>query len=97
LSEWYNILKIWDQAKEKVSQSKFDGELGPFVEAFGRSGDWEQAASLTPVSLKSRSSFCTLWQQLDRTAPDAPSKSSAVQATMNALRCNEYGMNPIPH
>ena len=95
LGQWYNILKIWDQAKEKTVQSKFDGELGPFVEAFARSADWDQAARLTPISAKSRPSFCTLWQQLDRTAPDTPSKSRAVQATMAGLRCNEYGMNPI--
>lgn len=95
LGQWYNIIKIWDQAKELAGQSKFDGEYQPFVEAFARSADWDQAASLTPTSPKSRPIFCTLWQQLDQTGPDVPAKSKAVQGMMAALRCNEYGMIPI--
>ncbi len=95
LGQWYNILKIWDQAREFRGQSKFDGEYQPFVEAFARSADWEQAASLTPTSPKARPIFCAVWQQLDQTAPDAPAKSKAVQGTMAALRCSEYGMSPI--
>jgi hypothetical protein len=93
--QWYNILKIWDLARDKTGQSKFDGEFVPFVEAFARSGEWDKAANLTPNSKKSIPIYCSLWQQLDQTQPDSASKSGAVQAVMTALKCKEYGIKPM--
>jgi hypothetical protein len=90
--QWYNILQLWEKAKNLYSQSQSASEAVPFVEAFARTGQWDQAARLTINTQKTRPIFCFLWQQLDQSTPAGLEKKQAVNATYNLLRCGEYGI-----
>ena len=94
LKQWESVLKIWEKAKPLANQANFDGELTPFVEALARTGSWQPAAGLTPISQKSRPIYCNLWQSLDQSAPQAAGKTQAVQDAMGRLRCQEFGISP---
>ena len=95
-AQWYNIIQLWDaQGKDLFPESRFPAEAAPFVEAYARSGQWEQAVRLSVNTMTARPVFCALWQQLDRTTPSEPRKASAVRAAFDSLKCSEYGIFPI--
>ena len=93
LAQWYNIMQLWDaQGKDLFPQSRFPAEAAPFVEAYARSGQWEQAVRLSVNTMTARPVFCALWQQLDRTTASDPGKAPAVRAAFDTLKCSEYGI-----
>lgn len=92
--KWYNILDLWKTGKDLVTRSNFAAELVPFVEAYARTYQWNEAAILTVSTQKSRPVFCSLWYILDQTTPESEGKQPAVRASMDLLKCSEYGIFP---
>ncbi len=93
-ARWYDIIKLWEDHQDLYHQSTFAGELGPFIEAYAQTGQWEQAAQMTVNQSKSRAVFCSLWQVLDQSAPASAVKTQMVRSTMDRLKCSEYGIQP---
>jgi hypothetical protein len=93
--QWQKIIQLWESDQDLFSDSRNPAEAAPFIEAYARSGQWEQAAPLTKSTLNSRPILCSLWQNLDQTTPAAPQKSAAVQNSLDLLKCWEYGIYPI--
>ena len=91
---WYDIIQLWENNRDQYHQSKFAGELSPFIEAFAQAGQWEQAAQMTINEPGSRAVFCSLWQSLDQSAPPSAAKTQAVRSMMDGLSCSEFGMQP---
>jgi hypothetical protein len=94
--KWYNILQLWDKDRELYNPAANPAEAAPFIEAYARTGQWDEAAKLTTRTLKSRAVLCALWQQLDQTTPAAASKSTAVRHSLDLLSCSEYGILASP-
>jgi hypothetical protein len=95
-AQWYNIIQLWDaQGKNLFAQSHFPAETAPFVEAYARTGQWDQAVGLTSNSMTARPVFCALWRQLDQSAAAGSGKPQAVRAAFDSLKCSEYGIFPI--
>jgi hypothetical protein len=90
--QWYNITQMWERARDVYSPSQNAAEMVPFVEAFARTGQWDQATRLTVNTQKARPVLCALWQQLDQTTPATPEKKQAVKTSLEQLKCSEYGI-----
>ena len=94
-ARWYDIINLWEDHRDLYEQSSFIGESSPFIEAYAQTGQWEQAAQMTANDLRSRAVFCSLWQELDQTTPPSSVKTPMVRATMEMLKCDEYGILPV--
>ena len=89
----------WDHALEMRSQALQAGEHPNdplenflFIEAFARTGKWDEALSLSKETYKfskevMRPTLCALWNRIERTAPEGPQKSSSIQTARAALTC----------
>lgn len=84
--QWYNILQVWEEAIP-VREKARPIELLPFIEAYARSGRWEEAAALTPTESQSRPVYCALWKQLAQTVPTASSSDKALASIQQSLGC----------
>ena len=93
-AQWYDIINLWEANQDQYRQATFAGEASPFIEAYARTGQWQPAAQMTANEPKSRAVFCSLWHNLDQTTQPSDGKSQAVQATMDTLKCSEYGLEP---
>lgn len=85
--DWAQTAKLWNDARAKDFAPGAPFEYLPFVEAFARLGDWDQAVSLT-LEVKylppaARLTLCDFWNSL----PAAPERDSAFKQVQAELAC----------
>ncbi len=89
--QWQTVLQLWKEAMQTAVRPKNGIELLPFIEAYGRSGDWSSASKLTKQaqSLPDRSTsvLCDIWRELGSTASASVQRDQAVAAVKHQLGC----------
>jgi hypothetical protein len=88
LGEWDGAILLWREARAAGFGPRFGPEYLPFIEAYARSGDWQQAFSLSKAAQASISEMepllCETWARLG-TLPGVDSEISAQAA--GAFEC----------
>ena len=91
--DWEMILTLWEEAQKNSHQPGNGFEYLPFVEAYARTGDWENAFLLTKTANKVTEAMylvlCPLWRSLLEHAPDSSSKGDFGIRTNELLGCSE--------
>jgi hypothetical protein len=88
VGDWEQVKKLWKDARAKGFIPGAPFEYLPFVEAFARLGEWDQAVSLT-LEMKDqppavRLTLCDFWDSL----PATPEGASALQQIQAELACS---------
>jgi hypothetical protein len=90
--QWDEVIRLWEAANAgHVAQAKFGPEYLPFIEAFARQGDWEQAVQLTAIADKTtqdmQALLCDNWKRILEDSPASQEQQSAWQGIQNELGC----------
>ncbi len=89
--EWQKVLELWRQSQQAGVRSENSIELMPFIEALARTGQWDQARSLTKqagrLPDRSASALCRLWDELGSSTAPSPQRDAALARASADLTC----------
>lgn len=94
--DWDAVIAYWKAAQEEGFGPRVGVEYAPFIEAFARRGDYEQALALTRAVFITEDFFpnyqmkpylCALWQDLGAGALASPDGQQAVSDARDVLEC----------
>jgi hypothetical protein len=90
-SEWPTIVGLLNEATGRGLRAANGIEMMPFIAAYARLDDWDQARSLTAraQSLPDRSTsvLCDLWRDLGVTAPPSAARDQTTALVKTELAC----------
>jgi hypothetical protein len=85
------VISLWQDAQKKGLRPDNGFEYIPFIEAYARLGQWDQAYQLTRTSNRMTQAMyfilCPTWKELAQDTPDSPSKAGFLKKTYDALEC----------
>jgi hypothetical protein len=90
---WDQVIQLWETAQQNKLQPENGFEYLPFIESFGRTGDWEAAKKITRISQKTMQGIepllCHIWSRLESNTPDSPEKENALLVVRRDLKCDQ--------
>ena len=91
--EWDEVIHLWESAREADLLPGNGFEYIPFIEAYGREGDWQTAKAMTRSSQKTmqgiESLLCHIWSRLETGTPTSPEKEGALLSVREDLGCDQ--------
>ena len=91
--EWDEVIHLWESAREADLLPGNGFEYLPFIEAYGREGDWQTAKAMTRSSQKTmqgiESLLCHIWSRLETGTPTSPEKEGALLSVREDLGCDQ--------
>lgn len=91
--DWQTATQLWTEAGTAGLHSGNGAELMPFIEAYGRLGDWDTARKLTlqAESLPDRptSALCDLWRVLGSQAAPSTQGDQTILSVKAQLGCQQ--------
>jgi hypothetical protein len=91
LGNWEEVVQLAGSAFNLNDHPNDASERLPFIEGYARTGDWENALSLTresaDVSPLYQPMLCQLWQNLAAETADSAAKNTAVEQITAELSC----------
>jgi hypothetical protein len=91
MGDMQKVISLWEQAQEKGFQPDNGFEYLPFIEAYARLGQWEQAFLLTKMSNKLTEAMyfilCPTWKDLQQGTPGSVEKSTFTAKANDLLMC----------
>jgi hypothetical protein len=89
--DWAQVVTLGKDVDAQGYRPDFAREWLPFIEAYARTGDWEQAQKLSidayRVDLKVRNPFCSLWNALASDGEDSVAFTKALTRVKERLKC----------
>lgn len=89
--DWKTVVKLWEQAKDKDLRPANGLEFIPFIEAYARLGNWDQALDLTKWSLKiskgMNNILCMTWDRSGQASAPSDDKEKAFSTLKTFLEC----------
>jgi len=89
--EWQMIVELGNQAEKLDIEPNNKFEMYPFIEAYARTGSWEQARKMTVYSFRGdkevRDMFCQIWTDLEFTTPPDKDKDKSIEDVFKTLKC----------
>jgi len=90
---WPQITALWEQASADGFQPAASVELLPFIEAYARTAQWEQARALTfqasVLAPRMPSMLCSTWQAFKADGLLTPENSATFDKVKERLNCQE--------
>ena len=87
--DWATIVKISSEAKALGYQPTDPVEWLPFIEAYARTGDMDEAARLSRLAVhdaaRVRKGVCNVWKRVQAEGPDGGGTSSSMLSEFNCL------------
>ena len=91
--DWGAVVKIWVDARQKNHQPGNGFEYLPFIEAYARLGNWDDAYTLTKTSNKVTEAMyfilCPSWDTLSKETPSSVQKDEAMNNAKALLGCTQ--------
>ena len=88
--DWLEITRLGNEARQKGFKTDHYREALPYIEAYARQGNWDEAHRWTKY-LNPRGPntelVCNLWQQLSKTTPETPDKDSTYSSVIEYFTC----------
>jgi hypothetical protein len=85
------VVSLWQEAQKKGLRPDNGFEYIPFIEAYARLGNWEQAYQLTRTANRMTQAMyfilCPTWKELVQDTPDSPGKTEFLNKAYDALAC----------
>ncbi|RJP56182.1 MAG: hypothetical protein C4557_00005, partial [Anaerolineaceae bacterium] len=92
--QWDEIVRLWDETQSVGERADNGFEYIPFIEGFGHTGNWEQAAELTKFSKRITSglepSLCSALDRLAENAPESAERDETINDLKEHLDCSSY-------
>ncbi len=89
--DWKQVITLKKEANRLGLSVLTPYENMPFIEAYGMTGDWENALKLSMESYKDihklRENLCMVWGRLGKKAPDGKGYAAAFQKLNGQLGC----------
>jgi hypothetical protein len=92
-ADWDQIVELGHIVEEKDFEPNTHNKLEwyPFIEAYGRSGDWERAETLSINAFKGdelvQAMFCQIWADLEAETPASDERDAVVDTVTGFLEC----------
>jgi hypothetical protein len=91
LGNWKQVISLKKEADRLGLSALTPYEYTPFIEAYGMSGEWDNALKLSLESYKdlkkTRDAVCLVWSRLGKNAPDHPGYLQALTLLNAQLAC----------
>ena len=95
--DWTTITQLWDQARNNGWNPDHGFEYLPFIEAYARLGQWEEAFKLTKTSNQVTGAMyfilCPTWSTVSQETPESNEKKLYLENINTLLRC-EFQNSP---
>ncbi len=92
--QWDEIVRLWDEAQSAGERADNGFEYIPFIEGFGHTGKWDQAAELTKFSKRITSglepSLCSALDRLAENAPASSERDETIRDLKDDLNCMNF-------
>ena len=92
-SDWQKVIDNYDEAGKAGSKTKIGFEFKPFIIAYAKLGQWEQARDLTLLAfdrdVSSKAMYCALWPDLLDNSAQSDERDGAFTNVNDTLRCNQ--------
>ena len=89
--DWNTVLRLWEEAQQHGYRPGNGFEYLPFIEAYIRMGDWENAFRLTKTANKITEAMyfvlCPTWERLAGETPPNAQKDLYLPKAYDLLRC----------
>jgi len=89
--DWQAAAALGDEARQAELYPRYGVELLPFIEGYGRSGNWDRARAFSieasQLSEGMQPALCGLWQRMSADTADDAARVQAQQALETALSC----------
>ncbi len=93
IPDWPTVTRLWEQAQQKDLRPGNSVELLPFIEAYARLGNWEQAKELTrrsnSLTPPMPSALCTLWEKIESTTAASAGRDQIILTVKKRLGCQD--------
>ncbi|GAB4396946.1 MAG: hypothetical protein OHK0052_18780 [Anaerolineales bacterium] len=90
-ADWARIAELGNAASEKKLFARSPAEYLPFIEGYGMTGDWQQAAALTRRARDNSPALapilCQTWARLLQNTADSPPRAEVWQVLSSKLEC----------
>ncbi len=91
--KWDEVLLLWQQAGPLTTTFRYGPEYLPFIEAFARKGQWDQAVDLTlkaeAKTVDMPAFLCTNWGRIIQTSAASEDSKAAWTKVQAALLCTQ--------
>lgn len=91
--DWAQVTSLWEAASAKGFGPTASIELLPFIEAYARVSQWEQARELTlwanTILPRMPNLLCSMWQTFEKDGLLTPENASVFANVKNRLNCQE--------
>ncbi len=91
---WEEIVALGEVVEAQDLEPNTDNKIEwyPFIEAYGRTGDWNRAENLSIDAFKGDQGvqvlFCKIWSELEVETPASEARDAAVSNVVDFLGCN---------
>lgn len=93
LGDWPQVLRLWEAAISNQLRPSVSIELLPFIEAYARSGQWQQAYELTvwanTLAPRPTDLLCTTWRAYHQEGLLSPANESVFVDVKEELNCQD--------
>lgn len=92
MQDWEGVVEIGKVALTLDDTPNDPLERFVFIEGYAHTGEWQKAVELSRESYRVSKSYvgpplCKLWSRIERSAPPAPERESALKAARNEFGC----------
>jgi len=94
--DWEQITSLGKIVEENDFEPNTDNKVEwyPFIEAYGRAGDWERAQTLSIFAYKGdegvQDMFCVIWSNLEAETFASPERDEIIENVVNFLECESF-------
>lgn len=97
--DWEQIVALGHEVEANDFEPNTDNKLEwyPFIEAYGRTGDWERAETLSILAFKGdervQDMFCKIWSDLEAETNPSEERDEIIDNVISFLECQNISSN----